>query len=250
MIIDVNAWTGHCWALPVDGSVEAVCASLHAVDVRTCFMSPSAAAWFPNPHACNANVYEAADEQVNISPVPALSPRVTTWRDELDSAVTHPDVKAVKLLPAYHGYDLKDSGELLAELSKAALVVIVQTRLEDPRRHHPLAQVPDVEAEAVVEAAETFGDLNFIIGGPRSYGITSLTDKLIGMPNLWTDVSQADGMDQVKLFVEAGLTSKLLFGSHAPFLIPHSAVLRVVNDLKDADAEAILCGNATRLFGL
>ncbi|MDA0839964.1 MAG: amidohydrolase family protein [Planctomycetota bacterium] len=250
MIIDVNTWAGHCWALPVDGSVEAVCASLHAVDVGMCFLSPMSAAWFPNPHSCNGEVYEATNEQVEISPVPILSPRMSTWREELKTAANHSSVKAVKLLPAYHGYELQDANELFAELSKTELVVIVQTRLEDPRRHHPLAQIPDVSAEAVAAIAHTFGDLQIIIGGPRSYEIAALGEKLLRLPNLWADVSQADGMDQVKLFVESGLTDKLLFGSHAPFFIPHSAVLRVVNDLEDADAEAILCGNAMRLFRL
>jgi predicted TIM-barrel fold metal-dependent hydrolase len=250
MIIDVNAWMGHCWALPADGSVEAVCASLHAADVGMCFMSPMSSAWYPNPHSCNLDVYEAANEQVEISPVPILSPQISTWREELKTAATHPSVKAVKLLPAYHGYELPDAREFLDELTKTDLVVIVQTRLEDPRRHHPLAQVPDVTAEAIAEVAGSFEDLQFIIGGPRSYEIAAWREKLLALPNLWADVSQADGMDQVKKFVESGLTGKLLFGSHAPFFIPHSAVLRVVNDLKDADAETILRGNAVRLFGL
>ena len=100
----------------------------------------------------------------------------------------------------------------------------------------------------MAEVAETFRDLNFIIGGPRSNEIATLGEKLFGLQNLWTGVSQANGMNQVKLFVEAGLTSKLLFGSHAPIFSPPSAVLRAVNDLKDADAEAILCGNVIRLF--
>ena len=43
---------------------------------------------------------------------------------------SHPRVKAVKLLPAYHGYKLHDADELFAELSKTEFVVFVQTRFE------------------------------------------------------------------------------------------------------------------------
>ena len=55
-------------------------------------------------------------------------------------------------------------------------------------------------------------------------------------------------MDSLKVFVDEGLTHKLLFGSHAPLFIPFSALARVVNDLNDDDARAILGGNAERIL--
>jgi predicted TIM-barrel fold metal-dependent hydrolase len=76
--------------------------------------------------------------------------------------------------------------------------------------------------------------------------IRALRGKLLALPNLYADVSQADGMDSLKVFVAEGLKHKLLFGSHAPLFIPASALARVVNDLSDEDAAAILVGNAER----
>ena len=101
-------------------------------------------------------------------------------------------------------------------------------------------------AKEIADAAERHPDLTVIIGGPRAGEITALKDRLLGLPNLYADVSQSDGLDAVKLMVEGGLRDKLLFGSHAPLFIPYSAVSRVVTDLSDEDAEAILGGNAER----
>jgi len=248
MIVDVNAFTGHSTSYPTDGSVSAVRNSLCAVGVDRIFLSPLNAAWFPNPHRCNQEVYDASDDFDDIVPVPIIDPTVTTWRDELARAAEHPKVKAVKLLPAYSPYELSSADDLLNELAKAVLAAVIQTRLEDPRRQHPLAQVPDIPASEVAGVAERHPDLTVIIGGPRWAEIKALSDQLLALPNLYADVSQADGFDSLKLLVEMGLAPRLLFGSHAPIFIPWSAMARVVNDLNNVDAEAILGGNTERLL--
>ena len=39
-----------------------------------------------------------------------------------------------------------------------------------------------------------------------------------------------------------------MFGSHAPLFIPHAALTRVITDVSDEVAGAILAGNAERLL--
>ena len=248
MIIDINAYTGHWPSHPVEGALSRVRASLKEYGVDRICVSPLDAAWCRNPHRFNDDLYTASGGTDDIWPVPVLDPTIATWRDELERAKAQPRVRLVKLLPAYSGYDLNFASDLFASLSGAGLGVIVQTRLEDPRRQHPLAQVPDVPAAEVADAAERHTDLLVVIGGPRTGEIRALTDRLQDLPNLYADVSQSDGMDAVKVLVEDGLRDKLLFGSHAPLFIPYSALSRVVTDLPDGDASAILGGNAERII--
>lgn len=248
MIIDINAYTGHWPTHPVDGALDRVCESLRAYGVDRICVSPLDAAWCRNPHRFNDDLYAASSGTDNVFPVPVLDPTIATWRGELERAKAQPGVRLVKLLPAYSGYDLNFASDLFASLANSGLGVIVQTRLEDPRRQHPLAQVPDVPAAEIAAAAERHADLLVIIGGPRTGEIRALTDRLLDLPNLYADVSQADGMDAVSVLVEDGLSAKLLFGSHAPLFIPYSALSRVVTDLPDDDASAILGGNAERII--
>ncbi len=248
MIIDINAYTGNWPSHPVDGALSRVRASLKEYGVDRICVSPLDAAWCRNPHRFNDDLYTASGETDDVWPVPVLDPTIATWRDELERAKAQPRVRLVKLLPAYSRYDLNVASDLFASLAGAGLGVIVQTRLEDPRRQHPLAQVPDVPAAEVADAAERHADLLVIIGGPRTGEIRALTDRLQDLPNLYADVSQSDGMDAVKVLVEDGLRDKLLFGSHAPLFIPYSALSRVVTDLPDGDASAILGGNAERII--
>ena len=247
MIIDINAYTGHWPSHPVAGALDRVRASLTEYGVERICVSPLDAAWCRNPHRFNDDLYAASGATDDVFPVPVMDPTIATWRDELERAKAQPRVRLVKLLPAYSGYDMDFASDLFTSLAGAGLGVIVQTRLEDPRRQHPLAQVPDVPAAEIADAAERHPDLLVIIGGPRTGEIRALKDRLLDLPNLYADVSQSDGMDAVKVLVEDGLRDKLLFGTHAPLFIPYSAVSRVVTDLSDDDAAAILGGNAERI---
>jgi len=248
MIIDLNAFIGAWPSHPVMGGLEAVRDSLRAYGVERIFVSPLEAAWCRNPHLFNRELYQAVEVFDDVWPMPVLDPTVATWREELDQAVQQSKVRLVRLLPAYSPYKLSEAGVLLEALAFAPLGVLVQTRLEDPRRQHPLAQVPDVPATEVADVAERYPELTVIIGGPRAREILTLKDRLLGLPNLYADVSQAEGIELMRVMAEEGLTEKLVFGSHAPLFIPHAALSRVVMDLDDETAAAILGGNAARIL--
>ena len=246
-IIDINAWTGHWHTLPVQGEVDAVRHALKDIGVGRIFLSPLHAVWGHNPHYCNRDVYAAAEEYDDIEPAPVLDPTIATWKEELDRAAQR-GVRLIKVLPAYSQYDLIEQSDFLAAVAAARIILMVQTRLEDPRRQHPLGQVPDTSPEVAVEVACQYPGLRVVIGGPVWSAILDLRDTLLQLDNLYADVSQADGMDTMKVLVQEGLGEKLLFGTHAPLFVPLAGLARVVGDINDQEAEAILGGTAERLL--
>lgn len=250
MIIDVNAWSGP-WPALVDVPYDAasVRASLREYGVERIFMAPLAA-WSANPHLCNRIVYEAADAYDDISPVPVIDPTLPTWPAELEKAAGHRAVRMIKLLPGYGGYGLTAADELFEEAVRANLAAMVQIRIDDPRRHHPLAMVPDVPAGEVMEAAKRHPNLNLVIGGASAATLRECAAKVRDLPGLYADTSQVDGVDGVKMLVDAGIGGKLLFGSHAPVFMPAAAVARVLNDLHEDTAVGILKDNASELLSV
>ena len=251
MIIDVNAWTGP-WPALVDVPHDAasVRASLREYGVERIFMAPLVAAWSANPHLCNAVIYAAADEYKDVVPVPVIDPTLPTWPEELAKAAGHDTVSVIKLLPGYGGYELVAVDDLFYEAGQAGLVVMVQIRIEDPRRHHPLAMVPDVPAEDIVEAASRHPDLKMVIGGASAAALREFAAQVRDLPGLYADTSQLDGVDSVQMLVEEGLGNKLLFGSHAPVFMPAAAVARVLIDLHEDTAVGIMEGNASGLLSV
>ncbi|MBM3263569.1 MAG: amidohydrolase family protein [candidate division Zixibacteria bacterium] len=248
MITDVCAWTGTWNTLDAPGDVDSVRAGLRVYGVERIFLSPLAAAWRPNPHIDNQRVYEAAGRYPNIRAVPVLDPTLSGWERELDRAVRHAATPMVRILPAYGGYTPDDLDVFCAAIGKTRLALAVQVRMEDPRRQHPLAQVPDVRVEKIADLAQRHPDLTTVIAGASTAALRNLRDKLCTLPNLYADVSQADGLDALVTLVDAEITHKLLFGSHTPLFVTASAVARVVNDLNDKDATVILSENAARIF--
>ena len=247
MIIDLNAWAGHWGTFPIEGEVKQVRAALQAVGVEHIFLSPRHAAWCHNPHLCNELVYQAATEDKSIHAVPVLDPTIPSWREEMQRAAKG-QVQWIKLLPAYSQFNLDQADELLAAAGKARIGVIVQTRIEDPRRQHPLTQVPDVPIRMIAEAARRHPGVIFVIGGGSWSGISEVKRELSLFSNLFADTSQLDGTNSVQSLVESGLESKLLFGSHAPFFVPLAAIARVINDLDNTSAAAIFSRNALKLM--
>ena len=248
MIVDVSCFAGHWPSRDLKGELTSVRDLLGGYGVDRLLVSPLDAAWARNPHLANDPVYRAVEPFEDVWPVPVLDPTVATWRAELERAAEHPDVRLVKLLPAYSPYGLPEADDLLSAASNAGLAAICQMRLEDRRRQHPLAQVPDVPVADVVAAAERHPGLGIIVGGARFPEARALRDRLLGKPNLYVETSHMDGLDAIRVLVDEGLAKKLLFGSHAPFFIPHAALARVVTDIDDDVAAAILGENALRLL--
>jgi predicted TIM-barrel fold metal-dependent hydrolase len=249
-VVDVNAWVGGWASQFTHAGAAEVRHMLRSAGVERIFMSPLDAAWSQNPHLANDLVYEASEQWADVHPVPVIDPTIATWEGEVNRAHRHAGVRLVKWLPAYTGYELAAADECAQALIEADLSLIVQTRIEDPRRQHSLAQVPDFPASDVVDLARRHPGLTVVIGGAPVSAIVDQSDSCKETQNLYFDVSQADGMDSLMLLVNRGMRDRLLFGSHAPLFVPLAGIARIAIDLDDGDAAAILGGNAEKILGL
>jgi uncharacterized protein len=248
MIIDLNSFIGTWPSHPVKGDPKDVWPSLRDVGVTRIFVSHLASVWCRNPHVYNRVLVEASDAFDDVYPVPVLDPTVADWQRELKCACAHEKVQMVRLLPNYGGYVLTQVRDFLQAIQDAHLPVMVQTCLEDARRHHPLAVVPSLAASVVVDMAEQFPELRVVIGGAKAAELRNLAERILALPHVYADTAQVDGLDAIKVLVDQGLGDRLVFGSHAPLFMPHAALGRVVTDVTDEVAGAILGGNALRLL--
>jgi predicted TIM-barrel fold metal-dependent hydrolase len=249
-VVDVNAWAGSWASQSVNSGPAEVRGMLKSAGVERIFMSVLDAAWAQNPHQANELVYEAAQQWSDVHPVPIIDPTIATWAQEVSRAQRHAGVRLVKWLPAYGGYELGAADACAQALVETDLSLMIQTRIEDPRRQHPLAQVPDVPAREVADLAGRHPKLTVVIGGAAWSAIADLAGACEELGNLYFDVSQVDGMDSLTVLIKRGMRDRLLFGSHAPLFVPLAGIARIVADLEDADAAAILGGNAESLLGL
>ncbi|MBI2302831.1 MAG: hypothetical protein HYU66_28325 [Armatimonadetes bacterium] len=247
MIIDCNASAG-TWPTrpPLEAGVGDVWRSLHTHGVERAFIAHLASAWCRNPHLPNRQLLTDAAGHPEVSPVPTLDPTVHTWRDHLALLSRAGSVRMVRLLPAYGPYDLEEADEMLDELRRVGLAVQVQTRLEDPRLHHPRARVPDLPAAEVVKMARRHHTLTVFIGGARFAELRALRDEILDLKLCYADTSQCDGMDSIRVLCEEGLRDRLVYGSHVPLFEVAAGLRRVLDGLDDETAGLTLGGHATR----
>jgi hypothetical protein len=248
MIIDLCAHLGPWYHRPIGTSAAALQALLAPFGVSKVYAGRLEALWFENPHDANRlGSSEPAPE--GIVEVPVLDPTLATWRDELDRLTKAGPLPMVRLYPNYGGYTLETASPLLEQLAKRKVVVQVITRMEDPRRQHPLAQVADVPVNDVLDAAGRHPSLRLLLSGASSAALQGLATRLPQGGNLWADTSQADGTGVVAGLLTTAWRERLVFGSHAPLFIPYSALARVVLDVDDTSAEQVFRKNAESLLG-
>jgi predicted TIM-barrel fold metal-dependent hydrolase len=247
--VDCTAFCGPYPRRPIGLEPAALWARLAPFGLGRTYASRLEALWFENAHDANRLAERLSDRPSEVILTPVVDPSLATWREELDRLAALGQLKVVRLHPNYHGYSLADVDPFLAELAKRRAVAQVVVRVDDPRRQHRLARVPDVPPGSVRAAAAKHPTLKVLLSGALTPALTALAKDLPAAGNLWADTSQADGVDAVASLMRTAWRDRLVFGTHAPLLIPEAAFARVVLDLDDATADPVLGGNAAALFG-
>jgi hypothetical protein len=149
---------------------------------------------------------------------------------------------AVRITPASHGYPAEAAIGLKELCAELGAVLVVQLRIADPRNlpaDLDLGGVPDV-----VPLLRAAPEVPVVVAGARAGELAAL----LRLPAVHAELSLAEEPDVLRRAVAAHGADRLLVGTHAPFLTPAAARLKVsAADLPASDLVAVTRGNATRL---
>lgn len=221
-IIDTSVWAGN-WAFCYlkYGNYELLKERLSKYNIVRAYVSPIEAILEQDPIWANLHMYNVIDNMKNkttqfFSPVPIIDMSFENWSENIEFAVSRKDVKVIKLLPNYHMYEI--DGEKLESLieytSKYDIIISIQMRVEDTRRHHPLMKVPDVDIIKILKVISCFSKQKFIIC--NGY-LNDVEQALYFLDNVYVDISSVETQDVfLYLYDKYGL-ERLLFASHSAF---------------------------------
>lgn len=199
----------------------------------------------------NQRLADACRNRVELIPVGSVNPELPGWEDDFRQCIKDHNMPGVRLHPNYHGYTLDDPRfrHLVELATSAGRFIQVAAAMEDTRTQHTLVQIPDVDLAPLIKLMKG-------IPGARVQIINHnlrppLLSQLGETPGVFFDTSRVDGTDGVPKLVQSVPPGRVLFGSHAPFLIPEAALIRVHESgtIEEASLRAVLAGNAEQFSG-
>jgi uncharacterized protein len=201
--------------------------------------------------AVNARLAAACHQQapLKLCPFGTVNPLLPDWREDLRICREEHRMLGIRLFPAYHGYDLREPvfAELLSLASRSDLLVQIVVRLEDPRTQHPLLRVPDVEVSPLADLVGQRPRLRVVLLNALATIGAATVQRLVETERVYFDLSMLEGMAGVQQWISRFSSDWLLFGSHYPFFVLESALLKLQeSELTAQQRAAIGRGNAER----
>jgi predicted TIM-barrel fold metal-dependent hydrolase len=181
-------------------------------------------------------------------PFGTVNPALPDWEEDLRRCAEEHHMPGVRLHPNYHGYSLKapEFERLLRLATERKLVVQLATAMEDQRTQHPLLQLDDVDLTPLSEIIQRIPDTKLVVLNHKATG--AAFTSLVKTPGVYFDMSRVNATDGISRVMRTLPPDRVVFGTHAPFLIYESAMIKVYeSNLTETETSAVLHQNAELL---
>ncbi|QYM78001.1 amidohydrolase family protein [Horticoccus luteus] len=250
-LIDTNVHLGP-WPfsfLP-EFNAPQLAAHLAAEGIDRALVSPLPAALAPDPLPANRTLFAAVRRTPTLLPLPVVNPALAHWREQLDATATGP-LRAIKLLPPYHNYrpEAPRFAAFFAEVAARHLKVVVETRLEDDRHRYHGLSVKALTAKQLAPFLQRYPDLRPLVLGLGLPELRELAQQKLTAFSF--DTAFVEWTDSIATLAKEFSTDRVMFGSHAPFLVARASLAKLTTaQLPAAVRRAFSSRNAEKFFGL
>lgn len=173
------------------------------------------------------------------------------WEEDVRRCHEVHRMPGLRLHPNYHGYTLADARfrRLLKMATERSLLVQIALQLEDIRTQHPMLVVKDVDAAPLPEVMQAVPRARVLLLNSGRAVDGALFAKLTGTPGIYYDTARVEGAGGVGKLLRRSPAGRMVFGTHAPFFIYESAVIKLYeSELTDVETRALLDENPRRLL--
>ena len=198
-----------------------------------------------------------------------LAERISKHRDRLiPAAVTNPiypeaiedtlycledlGMKAIRLYPNYHGYDLTDSrvASVVSVAQEKAVPVSIAFRAEDERQRHWLVNPPPVSADTVLSIIKAFPEVHFVMERASHGELNRLIRSAPEIEN-WSAETSGRFLSDLRQILDAIGSDRVILGTDMPLQYSKVAILKLESlGLDRVSREKIMMRNASRLLKL
>jgi predicted TIM-barrel fold metal-dependent hydrolase len=201
--------------------------------------------------AVNARLMKTCRQHPLFEPVGIINPSLPRWERDVESCAAVHQMKAIRLVPGYHGLEL-DSPRFVEVLKLATanrLAVQLTLILEDERTQNPLLRAVPPKIAGLPKAMQAVpGARVMVLNWTRAMAGKPVLMALEGA-NLLFDIGMLEGISGIEAALEELPLERLCFGSYAPVFYHEAAKLKLQeSELTDAQLQAITHRNAERFL--
>jgi predicted TIM-barrel fold metal-dependent hydrolase len=197
----------------------------------------------------NERLNAACGDRKLLIPIGSINPTLPDWEEDLRQCIHEYRMPGIRLHPGYHGYKLDDPRfvTLLQRAAGKKCFIQLTVAMEDERTQSDALRVVEVDLAPLPSLLTRIDNVCVQLLNYKPNRMLNLLGKI---PNLFLDSARVEGTDGVPHLVENLPPGRVLFGSHAPFLIPEAALIRTHESgkLDDHTLGRVLAGNAKRLL--
>lgn len=235
--------------LPYD-TVDELVAKLRSLNVGQAWAGSFEGILHRDVSGVNDRLAEACRKVPNgfLVPFGTVNPELPGWEEDLRACHEEHGMPGIRVHPNYHGYALDDPRfeRLLAMAAERDLLVQLAASMEDVRTQHPMLQVPDVDLSPISELMRKIPRARVLLLNHKTRG--ALLTRLAETPRVYFDIARVEGTEGVAQLIRSVPPGRVVFGTHAPFFITESALIKVYESGVTADeCRALLEQNPRQL---
>lgn len=251
-IVDTNVSLFH-WPfrrLPLD-ETETLIKKLRSLGIVQAWAGSFEGVLHRDVAAVNQRLADECQRFEELIPIGTVNPNLPGWEHDLKQCIKKHKMPGIRLHPNYHGYTLEDArfARLLKLAASAGLLVQIAAAIEDIRTQPANLVVPDVDLTPLsgVMSRVPQAKVQILNNRPRPATLGSLAKT----KGIYFDMARVEGTDGVPQLIQALPLERVLFGTHAPFLIPEAALIRTHESslLSEDQLRALLTTNAEQVLG-
>ncbi len=253
MRVDAAAYLGPWPFRNIEGTVRGLAATMKELALDQALVSPMPALFYTDTEPANDELLRRLKGRPNLWAAPVVNLRMADAKRHIEQLARHPQVRAVRFAPGFHGYPVSQINTVFDSLAGHNLAAVIQLRMQDERSHPPTTFVPPAPIEEVISLAESAPAARIAAAAARQGEVenSSHAERIRALPNLWLDTTHLDGVGCIRRACEAVGAEKLLFGTLWPFFYARSALLKAEEaQLPPAEMNLLMGGNAAKVFGL
>jgi uncharacterized protein len=186
-----------------------------------------------------------------LRPFGTVNPTLPDWREDLRRCHEEYHMPGIRLHPNYHGYRLNDPvcAELLAIAAQRNLIVQLVVRVDDPRMQHPLMRVADVDVGPLRDLVAACPKLRLVLLNGSQVVSRDAIGALVDTGQVFLEIATLEGIGGISSLLSRVPVERILFGSHYPYFLLESALLKLrESELSAAQRAAITYRNAASLL--